>query len=53
VVGTQDQVITEAQQVFMAERAGSAITRIESGHLSPISHPDEVTAVILDAVAAG
>ena len=50
VVGTQDQVIPEAQQLFMAERAGSAVTKVDAGHLSLITRPDEVTAVILDAV---
>ncbi len=34
----------------MAERAGSAITKVDAGHLSLITSPDEVTAVILDAV---
>ncbi|GIF68956.1 alpha/beta hydrolase [Asanoa ishikariensis] len=50
VVGTQDQVIPKAQQLFMAKRAGSAVTKVDAGHLSLITKPDEVTEVILDAV---
>lgn len=34
----------------MAERARSGITKVEAGHLSLVTNPDEVTAVILDAV---
>jgi hypothetical protein len=35
----------------MAARAHSAVTEFEGGsHLTLISHPDAVTAVILDAV---
>ncbi|MDG4820453.1 alpha/beta hydrolase [Asanoa sp. WMMD1127] len=50
VVGTQDQVIPEARQVAMAERADAAITKVEAGHLAPITAPDEVTSAILAAV---
>ncbi|SNT01221.1 Pimeloyl-ACP methyl ester carboxylesterase [Asanoa hainanensis] len=50
VVGTQDQVIPKDRQLFMAKRAGSAVTKVDAGHLSLVTNPDEVTAVVLDAV---
>jgi hypothetical protein len=37
---------------MMAHRAGSHITEINSSHVSLISHPAEVSAVILKAVSA-
>ncbi|MEV4623697.1 alpha/beta hydrolase [Asanoa sp. NPDC049573] len=50
VLGERDQVIPPDRQRAMAERAGSAIAKVDAGHLSLITNPDEVTAVILDAV---
>ncbi|GIF51555.1 pimeloyl-ACP methyl ester carboxylesterase [Asanoa ferruginea] len=50
VLGTQDQVIPPDRQHAMAERAGSAITKVDAGHLSLITNPDEVTSVIVNAV---
>jgi pimeloyl-ACP methyl ester carboxylesterase len=52
LIGTEDRVIPLALQEEMTGRAGSQVTRIAAGHLSLISHPDEVTEVILAAVAA-
>jgi pimeloyl-ACP methyl ester carboxylesterase len=49
VVGTADQVIPPAEQMFMATRAGSHITKVNASHLSMISHPQLVTGVILAA----
>jgi pimeloyl-ACP methyl ester carboxylesterase len=49
VIGLQDQVFPAAAQRFMAERAGSHITEINSSHASYISHPGKVTKVILRA----
>jgi pimeloyl-ACP methyl ester carboxylesterase len=46
VVGTGDQVIPIAQQLFMAHRAGAQITEVNAGHLSLISRPEAVTNVI-------
>jgi pimeloyl-ACP methyl ester carboxylesterase len=46
VVGLDDHTITPAQQLFMAHRAGSAITEIHASHVSMISHPDALTRVI-------
>ena len=52
VVGRQDKIIPEAAQLMMAHRAGSHITEINSSHVSLISHPAEVAAVILKAACA-
>jgi pimeloyl-ACP methyl ester carboxylesterase len=52
IVGRQDRIIPMAAQLSMARRAGSHITEIDSSHVSLISHPDAVTAVILAAAQA-
>jgi pimeloyl-ACP methyl ester carboxylesterase len=52
VVGTLDRVIPVAQQNAMSQRAGSRITRLEAGHLSPISRPRVVAQVISRAARA-
>ena len=52
VIGRQDKIIPEAAQLMMAHRAGSHITEINSSHVSLVSHPAEVAAVILEAVSA-
>jgi pimeloyl-ACP methyl ester carboxylesterase len=52
LIGTQDQVIPLALMEEMSARAGSQITRVDAGHLSLVTHPDEVTEVILAAVEA-
>ena len=52
VIGRQDKIIPEAAQLMMAQRAGSHITEIDSSHVSLISHPAEVAAVILKAACA-
>jgi pimeloyl-ACP methyl ester carboxylesterase len=52
VVGRQDKIIPLAQQLFMARRAGSHITQIDSSHVSLLSHPGAVTAVIVNAARA-
>ena len=49
VIGTADHVIPPAEQVVMAQRAGSRITEINAPHLSMISDPSAVTSVILNA----
>jgi pimeloyl-ACP methyl ester carboxylesterase len=49
VVGTADHVIPLAEQLFMAHRAGAHITKINSGHLSLITHPGAVTRAIIAA----
>jgi pimeloyl-ACP methyl ester carboxylesterase len=52
VVGTLDRVIPVAQQNAMSRHAGSRITKLKAGHLSPISRPRGVAQVITRAVRA-
>jgi pimeloyl-ACP methyl ester carboxylesterase len=52
LIGRQDKIIPLAQQLMMAHRAGSHITEIDSSHVSLISHPGAVTAVIVKAAQA-
>src|SRR5262249_32919298 len=52
LIGTQDRVIPPALQEEMSSRAGAHITRLKAGHLSLITHPGDVTKVILAAVDA-
>jgi pimeloyl-ACP methyl ester carboxylesterase len=52
LIGTQDHVIPLALQEEMSSRAGAHITRLKAGHLSLITHPADVTKVILGAVDA-
>jgi pimeloyl-ACP methyl ester carboxylesterase len=52
VVGTIDQVIPPAEQLFMAQRAHAHITEVRAGHLSMVSQPDAVTRVIEEAARA-
>ena len=52
VVGTQDKIIPEAAQLFMANRAHSNVTTVDGSHLSLISHADAVTSVIESAADA-
>jgi pimeloyl-ACP methyl ester carboxylesterase len=50
-LSTGDQIITPTSETAMAERAHSQITRFDGGsHLTLISHPDAVTAVIQKAI---
>jgi pimeloyl-ACP methyl ester carboxylesterase len=52
-ISTGDQIITPASKQFMAQRAGATITTFDGGsHLSLISHPQAVTAVIESAAAS-
>lgn len=46
LIGTLDKVIPAAQQEFMANRAHAHIATVKGSHLSLISHPDAVTAII-------
>jgi pimeloyl-ACP methyl ester carboxylesterase len=52
VVGRQDKIIPLAAQLSMAHRAGSQVTEIDSSHVSLISHPAAVAAVIVAAARA-
>jgi pimeloyl-ACP methyl ester carboxylesterase len=56
LIGRQDEVISPAAQRFMAKRAQAHTVAINSSHASYISHPAEVTKLILEAagkVSAG
>ncbi|HXT07726.1 MAG TPA: hypothetical protein VN715_12410 [Roseiarcus sp.] len=46
-----DSLPPEAQR-FMAARAKAPVAEVEASHASPVSRPDEVTAVILAAAHA-
>jgi pimeloyl-ACP methyl ester carboxylesterase len=52
LIGTRDHVIPPALQEEMSSRAGTRITRVKAGHLTPITRPAEVTKVILSAIDA-
>lgn len=52
VVGTEDNVITPTEQLFMSSRANAHITEVAAGHLSMITKPDVVTKVIEQAADA-
>src|SRR4029077_10121829 len=49
LIGTEDHVIPLALQEQMSSRAAAQITRVKAGHLSLITHPGDVTKVILAA----
>ena len=48
----EDQMIDPRAQATMAARAGAKVTNVKGSHVSILSHPDEVAAVILDAAIA-
>ena len=51
VIGTGDKVIPPAEQLVMARHAGAVVTEIKGGHLSLISDPSAVAAIIMRAAA--
>ena len=52
-ISSGDRIITESSEKAMAERAHSHITVFDGGsHLTLISHPEAVTAVIDEAIAS-
>jgi pimeloyl-ACP methyl ester carboxylesterase len=51
-VSRQDRTIPAELQRFMADRMGATTVEIDAGHLSLISHPDEVAQLIMSAVRA-
>ena len=51
LVASSDRVIPPAAERIMASRAGATTVEVESSHVAMISHPDEVTDLILAAVA--
>jgi pimeloyl-ACP methyl ester carboxylesterase len=48
-VSTKDRTINPDLERFMAKRMGAKTIEVNSSHLSLISHPDEITALILEA----
>ena len=53
LISTGDQIITPAAKQSMAQRAHAQVTTFQGGsHLTLVSHPDAVTAVIESAVTA-
>jgi len=49
VAGTEDHSIAIETQLWMAERAGSALTTVTAGHLSMAAEPETVARVIVEA----
>jgi pimeloyl-ACP methyl ester carboxylesterase len=52
IIGMNDRVVTPAEQLFMAHRAGAHITEVNAPHLSMISDPGVVARVIVQAAQA-
>ena len=48
-VSTEDRTINPDLERFMAKRMGAKTIEVKSSHLSLISHPDEITSLILEA----
>ena len=48
-VSTEDQTINPDLERFMAKRMGARTIEVKASHLSMISHPAEITDLILDA----
>jgi pimeloyl-ACP methyl ester carboxylesterase len=51
-VSTEDRTIDPDLERFMAKRMGAKTIELKSSHLSLISHPDEITRLIVEAAAA-
>jgi pimeloyl-ACP methyl ester carboxylesterase len=52
-VSTQDRTINPDLERFMAKRMGATTIEVEASHLSLISHPQEITDLILQAAERG
>src|ERR1700744_3475315 len=48
-VSTEDRTINPDLERFMAKRMGAKTIEVKSSHLALISHPDEITRLILEA----
>ena len=48
-VSTEDRTINPDLERLMAKRMGAKTIEVKSSHLSLISHPDEITRLILEA----
>jgi pimeloyl-ACP methyl ester carboxylesterase len=51
-ISRQDRTTSPELERFLASRMNATTAEIDSGHLSLITHPQEVTQLILDAVQA-
>jgi pimeloyl-ACP methyl ester carboxylesterase len=51
-ISRQDRTISPELQRFMAGRMAATTVEIDAGHLSLVSHPEEVTQLIMNAVTA-
>lgn len=52
-VSTEDRTIDPGLERFMAKRMGATTIELKASHLSLISHPQEITDLILAAAGAG
>lgn len=52
IVSTEDRAVSVDLQRDLAEMMGAKTTELKASHMSPLSKPDAVSAVILEAVAA-
>jgi pimeloyl-ACP methyl ester carboxylesterase len=52
-VSTQDRTINPDLERFMAKRMGATTIEVQASHLSLISHPQEITDLILQAAERG
>lgn len=52
LIGTDDRVITPAQQRAMSNNAGAHVSTVQAGHLSLVTQPNAVTDIIETAVDA-
>jgi len=52
-VSTEDRTINPDLERFMAKRMGAKTIEVKASHLALISHPDEITGLILEAAQAG
>lgn len=50
-VSTEDRTINPDLERFMAKRMGARTIEVRASHLSLISHPDEITQLILEAAS--
>src|ERR1700722_12382305 len=48
-VSTEDRTINPDLERFMAKRMGATTIEVKASHVSLISHPDEITALLLEA----
>jgi pimeloyl-ACP methyl ester carboxylesterase len=48
-VSADDQTTSPALQRYLAQRMGATVLEVDAGHLSPLSHPQEIASLILSA----